>query len=107
MHEISDPLPQQNPRVEFMIKHRLDLDLWSVIPFNLGVAAAPLYDPPHAQLTAILIAMVAVHWLWVRWSKPYIEERIGVFGADAPVNRNFNKRVWATFLRVGAIIGKY
>ncbi len=46
MHEISDPVPQQNPRVEFMIKHRLDLDLWSVIPFNLGVAAAPLYDHP-------------------------------------------------------------
>ena len=112
MPEIPDPLPPQNPRAEFMIKHRLDLDLWSVIPFNLGVATAPLYDHlPTQQLTAIIIAILAVNWLLVRWSKPYIEGRIGVFRANACANRNFHKhawsltwRVWATFLAVGAII---
>jgi hypothetical protein len=95
-----------------MIKHRLDLDLWSVIPFNLGVAAAPLYDHlPTQQLIAIIIAILAFNWLWVRWSKPYIEERIGVFRGNASANQNFKKpawsltvRVWATFLTVGAII---
>jgi hypothetical protein len=95
-----------------MTKHRLDLDLWSVIPFSLGVAAAPLYHHlPTPKWIAILSAMLAVNWLWVRWSKPYIEERIGVFRATALANQNFNKhawsltvRVWATVLTVGAII---
>jgi hypothetical protein len=111
MSDPLEPLPPQNPRVEFMVKHRLDLELWSVIPLNLGMATAPLYDHLLTQpLTAILVAIVAVNWLWVRWSKPRIEERVGVFRANLCTNRNLNKRpwsltvgVWATFLVVVAI----
>jgi hypothetical protein len=110
--EIADPLPPQNPRVEFLIKHRIDLELWSVIPLNLGAVTAPLYDhlPAH-PLTAIIVAILALNWLWIRWSKPRIEERVGVFRANWCTNRNLNKRpwsltvrVWATFLTVVAII---
>jgi hypothetical protein len=86
--------------------------LWSVIPFNLGVATAPFYDHlPTQQLTAVIITILAVNWLWVRWSKPYLERRIGVFRANACADRNSNKRpwsltirVWATLLTVGAIV---
>jgi len=110
--EIFDPVPPQNPRVEFMIKHRVDLELWSVIPINLGVATAPLYDHLSAEpLTAIIIAILAANWLWVRWSRPHIEKRIGIFRANSYANRNVNKRpwsltvrVWATLLTVAAII---
>jgi hypothetical protein len=110
--EITGPLPPQNPRVEFLIKHRIDLELWSVIPINLGAVTAPLYDHLPAQpLTAIIVAILALNWFWIRWSKPRIEERVGVFRANWCANRNFNKRpwslavrVWATYLIVAAII---
>jgi hypothetical protein len=47
-----------------MTKHRLDLELWSVIPVSLGVATAPLYDHLSTQqLTTIIIAVLAVNWL--------------------------------------------
>ena len=112
MPEISDPLLPQNPRVEFMIKHRVDLELWSVIPLNLGLATAPLYDHFPAPLSiAILVAILMVNWLLFRRSRPHIEKRIGVFRAHISANRNFNKRpwpltvrVWATLLMVVAII---
>lgn len=98
---IADPLPPQNPRVEFMVKHRLDLESWSVIPLNLGMATAPLYDHlPAPQLTTIIVAILAVNWLWIRWSKPRIEERVGVFRANWCANRNFSKRPWSLTVRV-------
>lgn len=104
--------PPQNPRVEFLTKHRVDLELWSIIPVNLALAAAPVYDRLAApQLTAILVAILASNWLWLWWSTPRIEKFIGVFRANSFANRKFNRRpwsltvrVWGTLLTVVAII---
>ena len=103
MPDIFDP--PLNPRVAFLAKHQVDLELWSVIPVSVGVAAAPLYDHLAPQrLTAIVIAILAVNWLWVRWSKPHIEKRIGIFRSNLFANRNFNKRPWSLTVRVWATL---
>jgi hypothetical protein len=103
MPEIFDP--PVNPRVAFLIKHRVDLELWSVIPVSLGVVTAPLYDHlAPQQLTAIVIAILAANWLWVRWSKPHIEKRIGIFRANLCSNRDFNERPWSLTVRVWATL---
>jgi len=113
MPEIPAIFPPQNPRVEFMTKHRFDLELWTVMPVNLGVALAPLYDHLSPQLWTVVIALaiVAVNPLWIWWARPQIENRIGVSRPNAFANRNFKRRpwaltvsVWVTYLVVVAII---
>ena len=93
MIEIEDGLAQSNPRAEFLSAHRVDLDLWSVIPFNLGIATAPLYDHlPNWEITWIIGTIFLTNWLWMRISRPLIEDRIGVLRLSPFAHHSFGKQ---------------
>jgi hypothetical protein len=112
MSEIVDPLLPANPRVEFLVKHRADLDSWTLMPFFFALMVAPLYDHrPNDQQVLIGISVLAANWLWSRFSKRWVEGRVGVFRPRASSSlQALNKRprrltgqAWAALVVVVAV----